>query len=113
MSNLLNLSSGQSIALDEHGHLKNLTDWSEDVARAMARQDGVVLLEAHWVVIGILRDYYQDFEIEPPMRALVKELKGRGCSEQANSLELYRLFSEGPVKQGSRYAGLPIPLSCI
>jgi tRNA 2-thiouridine synthesizing protein E len=113
MSKFLEMKDGHRIALDEHGHLENPQEWNESVAGAMADMDGQTLSEAHWVVIGILRDYYQDFEIEPPMRALVKEMKVRGSGNHAGSLELYRLFPEGPVKQGSRYAGLPIPLSCI
>ena len=113
MSGFLEMNGGCRIALDEHGHLENPQDWSEGVAETMAALDGVELVEAHWVVVGILRQYYHDFEIEPPMRALVKEMKAKGSGDHANSLELYRLFSEGPVKQGSRYAGLPIPLSCI
>ena len=113
MNDLLQLGEGMSLALDEHGHLANADDWSEPVASEFAGLDGIVLGEMHWLVISILRDYYREYEIEPPMRALVKELKLRGGESFANSLELYRLFPQGPVRQGSRFAGLPIPLSCI
>ena len=70
-------------------------------------------MDAHWVVLDILREYYAEFGIEPPMRALVRMLKNKGIVEHASSLALYRLFPEGPARQGSRYAGLPLPVSCI
>jgi len=109
----LSLSDGNCLALDEYGHLENRADWTEAVAGEFASRDGINLGDAHWLVLNILRDYYAEYGIEPPMRALVKEIKLRGGEAFASSLELYRLFPEGPVKQGSRYAGLPIPVSCI
>lgn len=83
------------------------------MAVQLAALDDIDLSEQHWLVIRILRDYYSENSIEPPMRALVKLLKDKDAEETATSLQLYRLFPEGPAKQGSRYAGLPIPLSCI
>jgi TusE/DsrC/DsvC family sulfur relay protein len=113
MSGFLALSGGGKLALDEHGHLQSGKDWSKVVAEEFAGNDDIKLSEMHWIVITVLRDYYQEYEIEPPMRALVKELKLNGGESVANSLELYRLFPQGPVRQGSRYAGLPLPVSCI
>ena len=113
MTGFLELDNGLRLPLDEHGFLLNREDWSESVAEQFARNDEIHLTEGHWLVIRILRAYFENFEIEPPMRALVKELRDSDGASIANSLELYRLFPEGPVKQGSRYAGLPIPISCI
>jgi tRNA 2-thiouridine synthesizing protein E len=113
MSSFLQLDDGRQLALDEHGHLQNRKDWSEAVAVHLAALDKLELTDIHWLVIGILRDYYDEYGIEPPMRALVSLMKANDAKAHANSLELYRLFPEGPARQGSRYAGLPIPLSCI
>lgn len=101
------------IELDKYGHLVDSNRWSSDVAQLLASRDGVELTDAHWLVIRILRQYYDDFGIEAPMRAIVKLLKEQNAEEFASSRALYRLFPEGPVRQGSRYAGLPIPVSCI
>ncbi|MBT8061819.1 MAG: TusE/DsrC/DsvC family sulfur relay protein, partial [Gammaproteobacteria bacterium] len=76
-------------------------------------RDGIELSDRHWLVIEILRNYFDEFGIETPMRVLVSRLKTCGGADWANSRALYRLFPEGPVRQGSRYGGLPIPLSCI
>lgn len=113
MSKHLQQQDGTSFALDEHGHLKDASEWTRAVAASFAANDGIKLTAVHWTVLEILRDYFQEFEIEPPMRVLVKEMTARGANDFANSLELYRLFPEGPVRQGSKFAGLPLPLSCI
>ena len=107
------MEDGRQLALDDHGHLENANDWSPEVAMQMAAADGIELSAAHWLLLEVFRAYHRDYEIEPPMRVLVGELKIKGHDQAANSLTLYRLFPEGPARQGSRYAGLPIPVSCI
>jgi tRNA 2-thiouridine synthesizing protein E len=47
------------------------------------------------------------------MRLLVRALGQRLGAEKASSRYLYRLFPAGPAKQACRYAGLPMPVSCI
>lgn len=79
----------------------------------MAELDGIELRAEHWHVIRILRDYFEEFGIETPMRVLVSRLRDRMSDATLGSRDLYRLFPQGPVRQGSRYGGLPIPLSCI
>ena len=113
MSAVLDMGDGRQLLLDEYGHLQNRTDWSRAVADRMSELDGIELEAGHWHVIDIMHEYYDEAGIEPPMRILCARLKGRGAGAIANSLELYRLFPEGPVRQASRYGGLPIPVSCI
>ena len=109
----LKLADGRVIALDEKGYLLDPSDWEKQVAEAMAEGDGVALNPDHFAVIDIFRDYFRRYEIEPPMRALVKLVAEKMGTEKGNSRYLYRLFPEGPTTQACRYAGLPRPLSCI
>lgn len=98
---------------DEHGHLVEACTWESSLAEAMAAADGIELSRRHWQVIEVLREFYAEYEIAPPMRALVKILRERLNEPDLASRELYRLFPDGPAKQGSRYAGLPKPVSCV
>jgi tRNA 2-thiouridine synthesizing protein E len=109
----LDIPGRTPVAIDEKGYLLDVSDWSPAVAQAMAEADGVDLNEDHWAVFEIFRDYYRHYEIEPPMRALVKRVRERLGEEKGNSRFLYRLFPDGPVTQACRYAGLPRPVSCI
>ena len=79
----------------------------------MAGADGIVLAEDHWTMFGIFRSFYEQYEIEPPMRALVRLASEALGKEKGNSRYLYRLFPDGPGTQGCRYSGLPRPVSCI
>ena len=113
MNAVLQLRDGTRLALDDRGYLLDWQAWRPEVAEALAERDGVTLTGAHWQVLDILRAYYAEYEIEPPMRALVKLLRARSGDPSLGSRELYRLFPEGPARQASRYAGLPLPVSCL
>ena len=109
----LTLPDGSTLALDEEGYLRDWRSWTRSVAEYWAERDGIELGADHWVIIDLLRNYYEDFEIAPPMRALLKLSRAQLNNETLSSRELYRLFPEGPAKQACRYAGLPRPVSCI
>jgi len=109
----LQLPGGERVSVDEKGYLTDYRDWTPAVALAMAAADGVQLTPEHWLVLGIYRDYYERFDVEPPMRAVVRQLRQELGEEQGSSRFLYRLFADGPTTQASRYGGLPRPLSCI
>lgn len=103
----------QSPAVDEKGYLLDWLEWSPVLASEMAAKDEIDLTEDHWAVLEIFRQYYREFEIEPPMRALVSRVRERLGDEKGNSRYLYRLFPDGPGTQACRYAGLPRPVSCV
>lgn len=105
--------AGQTIALDVRGYLLDAGQWSRALAEEMARADGIDLSSAHWQVIDLLRDYFEQFALAPPMRLLVREIGARFGPDKASSRYLYRLFPDGPARQACRYAGLPKPISCI
>lgn len=109
----LQLSDGSRLELDEKGYLLDPSQWTEEASRLMAEADGLELGEDHWVVLRIFRDHYARFDIDPPMRALVKASREQLGEDKGNSRYLYRLFPRGPATQACRYAGLPRPVSCI
>jgi len=104
---------GVNFSLDEDGYLEDRGSWSESFARIQASADGIELDEAHWEIIHFVQEYFERFEIAPPMRAMVRAIGQRLGAEKASSRYLYRLFPDGPAKQVCRYAGLPKPVSCI
>ena len=110
---VLNMAGGRQIAIDEKGYLLDSSEWDPDVARHMASLDGLELSADHFEIIGIFQAYFEEYEIEPPMRALVKMTTEKLGADKGNSRFLYRLFPGGPIIQACRYAGLPRPLSCI
>jgi TusE/DsrC/DsvC family sulfur relay protein len=99
--------------VDEKGYLLDWQAWTPEVASTMAAEDGMSLLDDHWVVLDIFREYFKQYEIEPPMRALVQRVRKVLGEEKGNSRYLYQLFPAGPGTQACRYSGLPRPVSCL
>jgi tRNA 2-thiouridine synthesizing protein E len=109
----LQLADGTRLPLDEKGYLLDPGLWTEEVSRLMAAADGLELGDDHWIILGVFRDYFARFDIDPPMRALVRAAREQLGEDKGNSRYLYRLFPAGPAIQACRYAGLPRPISCI
>ena len=113
MAEILQIGPNREVAVDEKGYLLDAGDWDLEVAKFMADADGIELNDDHFAIIEIFQAYFAEYEIEPPMRALVKIVAAQLGEDRGNSRYLYRLFPNGPTLQATRYAGLPRPLSCI
>lgn len=105
--------NGKSIEVDEEGYLTNLGDWSEDVAKLIARQENIDMSENHWEVVNFLRKYYEEYQIAPAVRVLTKSIGKTLGPDKGNSQYLYELFPYGPAKQACKIAGLPKPTGCV
>ena len=111
MANLTLL--GQDIATDKDGFLRNLGDWSPEVANALATTCDITLSEQHWELIALVQRYYQQFGLSPAMRPLIKYAKLELGADKGNSLYFLRYFPGSPAKQLSKIAGLPRPDNCL
>ena len=95
------------------GFLLNADDWTEAIALTLAAEESIVLTDAHWEILHLLRDYYAAYDSSPAMRALVKYTRQRLGDDKGRSLYLLRLFPGSPAKLGSKIAGLPKPANCL
>lgn len=99
--------AGAQFEVDEDGFLQDTSKWTDDVARGLATTEGIAqLTEDHWKVIRYLRDYYQKFNVAPPIRMLTKQT---GFQLKY----IYQLFPTGPAKGACKLAGLPKPTGCV
>ena len=105
--------NGAAIETDEEGYLVNLSDWSEDVAKEIAKAENVDMTDNHWEVVNFLRQYYDEYQIAPAVRVLTKAIGKQLGEEKGNSKYLYELFPYGPAKQTCKIAGLPKPTGCV
>ena len=99
-----------NVKFNINGRLTNLGDWNEDIAKIIAKKDGLELTPAHWEIIGLMREYYQSFNISPIKKLLKKIILERYGAEKAADGYLDALFPNGVLAQGSKIAGLPLPL---
>lgn len=102
---------------DQEGFLLDLTKWSESIANQIAEAEAIHLHAAHWEIIFLLRNFYQEFQRSPNMRALInylkKNLDENSAKQKANSIYLLTLFPESPAKLACKIAGLPKPENCL
>lgn len=103
----------QPTNLDDQGFLLDLSLWNESLAEEIALSEGIQLTAAHWEIIFLLRNFYQEFEISPAMRILVKQIKLKLGEDKGNSHYLLTLFPGSPAKIASKIAGLPKPTNCL
>lgn len=104
---------GRSVAVDQEGFLIDLNDWSQPVAEALADAEGLTLQAEHWEVLRVLREFYQEFQLSPATRPLIKYTALKLGPEKGNSMHLNRLFKGTPAKLAAKLAGLPKPSNCI
>jgi TusE/DsrC/DsvC family sulfur relay protein len=99
--------NGTERETDDQGYLLE-ADYSDEAVRAIAAAENIELTDAHWKVVGYLRDEYREHGHTPNFRNMLKGVAQvlPGCDSKA----LYDLFPLGPAKQGAKVAGLPQPL---
>ncbi len=105
--------NGQAIEHDEEGYLTDINQWTPELAELLAKDEGIEMTDEHWEVINFLREYYEEYQIAPAIRVLVKAIKKKLGPEKGSNKYLYELFPYGPAKQACKIAGLPKPTGCI
>ena len=110
--NTLNVGDN-AIALDKDGFLVDLQDWSHAAAEALAEREGIPLTADHWEILELLREFYQEYQLSPATRPLIKYTALKLGPDKGNSPHLNRLFNGTPAKLAAKLAGLPKPTNCI
>jgi tRNA 2-thiouridine synthesizing protein E len=102
-----------TIETDKDGFLVHLEDWNEQVASLLATQEKIALDKAHWEIINLARQFYQNYQHSPEMRPLVKYTRQQLGDKKGSSLYLLSLFPGSPAKLACKIAGLPRPANCL
>lgn len=97
---------GTAVSLSEDGYMTEHSQWSREIAEALAAEEGITLTEAHWKVLDFIAKDFAEKGVVPGMRRMNK-IGG------IPTKELYALFPDGPIKKAARIAGYPKPASCV
>jgi len=99
--------AGTTVELDGEGFFAEPDEWTEDMAPAIAAQEGIdPMTERHWQVVRFMRKAYEENGTGPTVRVL-------GKTSGVPIKELYELFPKGPAKMAAKIAGIPKPRGCI
>jgi tRNA 2-thiouridine synthesizing protein E len=103
----MTLIADSPVDVDAEGFLTDPAQWNEQIAEAIAAQNGIPeLTERHWLVVRFMRDRYLQTGNAPSIRSLGKE-------SGVPIKELYQLFPKGPAKLAAKIGGIPKPKGCI
>ena len=95
---------------DEEGYLVNPEDWTPELASELAREEALVLTDAHRAVLTFVRKYYAEHGITPDIRHVAKHLGAlANCDKKAGKARLFELFPYGYVRQTCKIAGMRRP----
>lgn len=99
--------NGHGVLTDNEGYIQDLDQWSEDFARALAKEEGLALTDEHWQVIYYIRHYYEEHQVQAQVRTMIKHFAKLWGPEKGNNHYLHEIFPKGgPQKQGNRLAGV-------
>jgi len=99
--------AGKTVEVDGEGFLLNPEDWTEEMAKELAREVGISeLTDRHWRVVNFMR---QDFN-EKGQIPTIRRMKNAGGIP---TKELYELFPDGPAKKAAKISGLGKPQGCV
>ena len=99
---------GTPLEVNEDGFLLRPEEWTEDIARFLARdQEGLAELnDEHWAVLAFIRGFYLEHGRAPLIRYI--------CKTTGIKLKvIYDLFPSGPAMGACKLAGLPNPDGCV
>lgn len=95
------------VAFDDKGYVADPSQWTEDLARAIAAAQGIPELnERHWAALMAARNDYLDNGVSPNIRRIT-------TISDVTTKELYQLFPKAPGMTVARVAGIPKPVGCI
>lgn len=98
---------GHKVEVNEEGFLTDSSQWTPEVAEAVAQEIGIApLTDQHWKVITFCREDAAR-QGQPPGLRRISKLSG------VDTKQLYSLFPKGPGKLAARVAGLPKPQGCV
>lgn len=102
------ISHEWDVERDPEGRLQELEPWSKELAKELAHEQGIEMTDSHWDVVNFLRDRYLKEGQAKSGRIVVEALEEQ-YADKGGKRYLYTLFPHGPVTQGSKIAGLPLP----
>lgn len=97
--------ASKPVEVNEQGYMLDMNAWDHDIARAIAKEEGIELTPRHFEVLEYLRKEHE--------KGTALSIRRVGKSGVVDIKEFYALFPDGPLKKASKIAGIPKPASCI
>ncbi|MEI8005263.1 MAG: TusE/DsrC/DsvC family sulfur relay protein [Bacteroidota bacterium] len=97
--------AGISVDVNDEGYMTDRTQWTKDIAREIAKEEGIELTDKHYPVIEFLRERHAKGES--------LTIRSVGTSGFIDIKGFYQLFPGAPMKKAAKISGIPKPASCV
>jgi tRNA 2-thiouridine synthesizing protein E len=97
--------AGVSVEVNDEGYFTNPSQWTKEIAAAIAKEEGVELTDKHYEMLEYLRNKFNSGE----------QLTIRGINKSGivDVKTFYQMFPGAPLKKSTKIAGIPKPTSCV
>jgi len=97
--------SGVTVDVSEEGYFTNPAQWTKEIAKEIAKEEGIVLTDKHFEMLDYLRSRFNSGE----------QLTIRGINKSGivDVKAFYQMFPGAPLKKATKIAGIPKPTSCV
>ena len=97
--------AGINIEVNDEGYLTSMNEWTEEIAKGLAEEEGISLTDLHFKVLEFIRAKVEKGE--------TLTIRSVGKSGIIDIKQFYGLFPGGPLKKSSKIAGISKPSSCV
>ncbi|MFC2103791.1 TusE/DsrC/DsvC family sulfur relay protein [Bacteroidota bacterium] len=95
--------AGVNLEVTDEGYLVDSSQWTEEIAKEIAKEEGIELTDKHFEVIKFIRENAEaGLTIRKVGKSGIVDIKG-----------FYDLFPGGPLKISTKIAGIIKPASCV
>ncbi|MFH1161631.1 MAG: TusE/DsrC/DsvC family sulfur relay protein [bacterium] len=97
--------AGITVDVNEEGYLTNPAQWTQLIAKEIAKEEGIDLTDKHFSVVEFIRDKQAKGE--------TLTIRSVGNSGITDIKGFYQLFPGAPMKKAAKIAGILKPVSCV
>lgn len=97
--------AGVTVEVSDDGYFKDPSQWTAEIAKEIAKEEGVELSEKHFEMLEYLRNKF--------IAGDALTIRGINKSGIVDVKTFYGMFPGAPLKKSTKIAGIPKPSSCV
>jgi len=97
--------AGVTVDVNDEGYFTNPSQWTKEIAAAIAKEEGIELTDKHYEMLEYLRNKFNSGE--------QLTIRGINKSGVVDVKTFYQMFPGAPLKKSTKIAGIPKPTSCV
>ena len=97
--------AGVTVEVNEEGYFTDPSQWTPEIAKEIAKDEGVELTDKHFEMLEYLRNKFNSGD--------ALSIRGINKSGIVDVKTFYGMFPGAPLKKATKIAGIPKPSSCV